>query len=150
ELTAASEKPDGIYKTGEPIRWRIEWKGNEPITKVSYALKKGGLTEMGAGSLQLKDGAAILEARLTEPGTVFAEVKVEMEDGKTQRAYAGAVVEPLKIGPSASRPMDFDSFWESKLKQLAAVPVNEKLESVQTDKPNVDYWKIRMDNIRGT
>src|SRR5215813_11872501 len=46
ELTAASEKPDGIYKTGEPIRWRIEWKGNEPITKVSYALKKGGLTEM--------------------------------------------------------------------------------------------------------
>jgi cephalosporin-C deacetylase len=150
ELTAASQKPDGIYKLGEPIRWRIEWKGKEAITKATYALKKGGLTEIGAGSLKLEDGVATLEATLTEPGTVLAEVNVELVDGKTQRAYAGAAVAPEKIAPSASRPADFDSFWESKLRELATVPINEKLESVQADKPNVDYWKIRMDNVRGT
>ena len=50
---------------------------------------------------------------------------------------------------SAARPADFDAFWTGKLDELA-VPAEPVLESVPSGIPEVDYWKITMNNIRGT
>jgi cephalosporin-C deacetylase-like acetyl esterase len=59
------------------------------------------------------------------------------------------VVGAEKIVPSAPRPDDFDEFWEAKLRELNAVPMNPQLASAPSHKPNVEYWKIKLDNIRG-
>ena len=71
-------------------------------------------------------------------------------EGKDRRALGGAVASPEKIALSAQRPADFDAFWKDKLKELAAVPPNPELLSAPSGKAVVAYWKITMDNIRGT
>lgn len=150
ELTITPDKADGIYKAGEAVRWQIEWKGSGQLSEVSYSIKKGGLTEIAKGTIALKSGAGTLESKLDEPGTLLAEVKVKSPDGKTETYYGGAAIEPEKIAPSSSRPADFDAFWNAKLKELKSVPANSNLEPGDSNKAGVDYWKIRMDNIRGT
>jgi cephalosporin-C deacetylase len=57
---------------------------------------------------------------------------------------------PEKIAPSAPTPADFDTFWKSKIAELAAVPTNPVLEKGESGIDSVDYWKITLDNIRGT
>jgi cephalosporin-C deacetylase-like acetyl esterase len=150
QLAVTPQKATGIYNVGEVIRWQVNLKGNTSITEVNYSIKKGGLKELTQGTLKLVDGAGVIEAKLDEPGTVLAEVNFKLPDGKVEKAFGGAAVEPEKIKPSSTRPDDFDEFWKSKLKELKSVPVNAKLEPGQSDKPNVDYYKISMDNIRGT
>jgi len=150
ELAVTSDRADGIYKVGDTVRWRIEWKGSGEPGELTYSIKKGGLTEIAQGKLALKSGAGLLESKLDEPGTLLIELKIKLPDGKIGTFYGGAVIEPEKIAPSSSRPADFDSFWEAKVKELKAVPANPKLEPGESNKAGVDYWKIRMDNIRGT
>jgi hypothetical protein len=41
----------------------------------------------------------------------------------------GAAVAPEQLRPSASRPRDFDNFWESKIKMLKKIPENAILTS---------------------
>ena len=52
--------------------------------------------------------------------------------------------------PSAPRPNDFDAFWETKINELKTVPANPQLEPADAGKPGVNYWKITLDNIKGT
>ncbi len=152
EITVTPVKPGGVYAIGEKIVWRVgvTGEGASGIEKVRYVLKKGGLTEIKQGELTLKDGAADLETSLDSPGTILAELSAAPADKKAIRNFAGAVVEPDKIAPSATRPADFDRFWNSKIKELAAVPVNPVLTPGESGSPTVDYWKISLHNIRGT
>jgi cephalosporin-C deacetylase-like acetyl esterase len=149
-LIVAPAKTDGIYEPGETIRWRIEWKGNEPITAADYTLKKGQIKTLGGGTVPLTEGVGTLETSLDKPGSLLAEIKVKTADGKEYKAAGGALVAPDKIVPSAPRPDDFDEFWAAKTKELEAVPANPELEKGESDKPGVDYWKITLDNIHDT
>ena len=150
DLIVTPEKADGIYQPGETIRWRIEWKGEEPVTAADYTLKKGQIKTLGGGTVPLVDGAGTLESSLDKPGSLLAEIKVKTADGKEHKAAGGALVAPDKIVPSAPRPDDFDEFWAAKIKELDAVPANPQLEKGESGKPGVDYWKITLDNIHDT
>ena len=61
----------------------------------------------------------------------------------------GAAVAPEQIRPSMPCPDDFDAFWKAKIESLRAIPMNAQVERVDAEK-GVDYFKVRMDNIRGT
>jgi cephalosporin-C deacetylase-like acetyl esterase len=152
EITVNAAKAGGVYATGEKIVWHIgvQGEGAADIHKVSYVLKKGGLTEMGRGELALQQGGADLETRLDEPGSIFAEFSASIPDKPAITATAGAIVDPEKITPSSPRPADFDVFWKSKIEELKTVPANPVLEPEKSGTANVDYWKITLDNIRGT
>lgn len=151
-VAVKAAKPGGVYKAGEKIAWTVSvtGEGADAVSTVRYVLKKGGLTESAKGELPLKDGAATLETSLDAPGTLLAEFVIAPPEKKLVKALAGAVVEPEKIEPSAPPPADFDTFWNDKLKELAAVPANPVLEPAESGKEGVDYWKITLDNIRGT
>ena len=150
DLVVTPEKPDGIYEPGDTIRWRIEWKGDEPVAAADYTLKKGQIKTLGGGSVPLTDGVGTLESSLDKPGSLLAEIKVKTADGKEHKAAGGALVAPEKITPSSPRPDDFDEFWAAKIKELDAVPANPQLEEADGGKPGVDYWKITLDNIHDT
>jgi len=62
----------------------------------------------------------------------------------------GAVAGWEQIAPAASAPKDFDAFWASQIKALKQIAPNAKLEATASDKPNVSYWKITLDNINQT
>jgi cephalosporin-C deacetylase-like acetyl esterase len=151
-LTISPENTTGIYNPGEKIVWRIKVSGDEaaPVKDAEYLLKKGGADVIGKGSLTFKDGEATLGTSINAPGTVLAEVTVRVPGEKEIVAYGGAAVTPEQIKVSSPCPGDFDAFWKRKLGELAAVPENPVLEKCDSEKPGVDYWKITMDNIRGT
>lgn len=151
ELTVTPDHPTGVYQPGEKVVWKIEVKGGTAET-ADFVIKKGGLTEVAKGKQALVGGVGQIEATLGEPGALLADVSVPGADdkGKPVKALGGAVFAPEKIAVSAARPDDFDAFWQTKLDELAKVPVNAVLEAGDSGKPNVDYWKISMDNIRGS
>ncbi len=152
EITVDSTKTGGVYASGEKIVWHIgvQGTGAADIHKVSFVLLKGGLTEMGRGELTLQDNGADLETKLDELGAILAEFSAALPDKSEIKAKAGAIVDPEKIASSSPRPADFDEFWKAKVEELNKVPANPVLESSKSGLPNVDYWKITLDDIRGT
>jgi len=144
-MSALPDHPNGVYKEGEPIHWQIQVDPNNKATSLSYVIKKGGLTEVGKGTLPLENGKASLTASLPEAGTLLVEIKAGQEKG-----LAGAVVAPEKIHQGVACPEDFDAFWKEKVKDLEAIPANPVLTSAPSGQDGVQYEKITMDNIRGT
>jgi cephalosporin-C deacetylase len=149
ELLVTPEAAQGIYQPGAPIRWNVEVKG-AAITEATVTLKKGGLTEFAKDQISLSAGKGQIKISATEPGWILAEVTVAGTNNQPVKALGGALVSPEKINPAQERPQDFDQFWQAKLKQLEAVPANPKLERQEAGKPELDYFKISMDNIWGT
>jgi cephalosporin-C deacetylase len=151
EIIATPSKPLGVYALGEPIAWSVEVRGEgaAQVSELHYVLKKNGLSVMREGVLPLTDGKGTLEATLGEPGTILAELKAKVGD-KEITADAGAAVDPMALAPSVPRPNDFDEFWKAKLAELEAVPASPVLEAADSGRDDVEYYKIRMDNIRGT
>ncbi len=102
------------------------------------------------GSVPLTDGKGQLDGKRDDPGSLLAEISVTTADAKVHKGFGGALIEPEKITPAADKPDDFDAFWDGKVKELAAIPPNPQLEQGESGKANVDYWKVTLDNIRGT
>ncbi len=150
ELTARPQSTTGVFAVYEPIEWRIEWLGSQPLQEVSYSVSQGGRTEVVQGKLKLVDGRTELKSSLDRPGGLLAIFSAQSADGKVHTARGGAIVAMGQIKPSAERPDDFDVFWEAKLGEIAAVPSNAHLEKSESGRDDVDYWKITLDGYRGT
>ena len=149
QMVVAPDRSNGVYQVGETIHWTVTWKGESNAPAAHYTLKSGGQTDVGQGDLNFTNGVAGIETTFAAPGTMLVEVKWPPEND-TNRAVGGAVAAPDQITPAAPPPDDFDAFWKAKLKELKKVPANPQLEPADSDKPGVAYWKIKMDNIRGT
>jgi cephalosporin-C deacetylase len=149
-FTLVPDHSGAMYKIGEPIHWKVEGELLSQFVEASYSVKQGGLNAILEGRTPLTNLARNVEATLNEPGTLLLEVKAKDQDGKVTRVLGGAVVASDQIKPSLPRPEDFDAFWQEKLKELSKVGPNPQLEAVDGGKAGVDYWKITMDNIRGT
>ncbi|HEY3788729.1 MAG TPA: acetylxylan esterase, partial [Urbifossiella sp.] len=146
-IVATPDHANGVYREGEPIHWQIKLAGTDAdsISEVSYTIKKGGLTQMAEGTIALMHGVGALDSTLSEPGTLLVSFKSGAHKG-----VGGAVVAPEKIKAGAPCPDDFDVFWDGKLKELAAIPANPSLTPAPSDKPNVDYARITLDNVHDT
>ena len=149
-LTVNPDHTNGIYQVGETVHWQIGWTGESNPPPVHYRFLKGELTETKQGDLTFSNGVAGLESTFDAPGTMLVEVKGQRDSGGELLAVGGAVAAPDRVALSAPRPDDFDAFWQSKIDELGKVPANPKLESVDIGRTNLAYWKITMDNIRGT
>jgi cephalosporin-C deacetylase len=149
-LTVHPDHANGIYQVGETVRWQIEWSGGSNPPPARYRLLKGGLMEARQGALTFSNGVAALASTFDAPATMLVEVKGQPDGGREVRATGGAVAAPERIALSSPRPADFDAFWQSKLDALAQIPANPQLESVDIGRTNLAYWKITLDNIRGT
>jgi cephalosporin-C deacetylase len=148
-LVVTCEKPDGVYELGQTIRWHVQWNGPGDVASANYSLKTGGRTELEKGPLAFDHGSATITAKLDQPNTILAIVTVNVADGTQDRAVGGAVADPDKILPAVSAPADFHAFWAEKVAELQAVPPNPVLTPADSERPDVDYWKITLDNIRG-
>ncbi len=150
QIVISPDKPQGVYQVGDTVHWRLQWTGQTDAPPAHYEFLQGGLTDAGQGDLSFSNGVAALETKLDAPGAILAEVKWRSGQGSQQRAVAGAVAAPDRIALSAPCPADFDAFWQSELKELKAVPANPRLDRVDIGNTNLEYWKISLDNIRGT
>jgi cephalosporin-C deacetylase-like acetyl esterase len=151
-ITVTPEKSSATYQSGEKIIWDVKVTGDTaaPIKTATYTLKKGGAAVIGQGTLTFTNGTTKIETSLDEPGTILAEITASAPGQKDVKALAGAAVAADQIKPSEPCPDDFDAFWKTKLALLATIPANAVLTKEDSGKPNVDYWKITLDNINGT
>ena len=149
ELLVAPDNAQGIYQPGQTVRWKVQVKGTD-VSEAAFVVKNGGMTELTKGKIALSDGQGQIEAQLDTPGWLLVDVSIKTAPDKKVSALGGALVSPEKIQPALPRPDDFDAFWEAKLKDLAAVAMHPKLDPADSGKANVDYFKITMDNIRGS
>ena len=149
ELLVAPDSAQGLYQPGQTIRWKVQVK-NADVSEATFVLKKGGLAELAKGKVQLSGSQGQIEAKAEEPGWLLVEVSIKPGKDKKITTLGGALVSPQKIQPALPRPNDFDAFWDVKLKDLSAVAMNPKLETADGGRPNVDYFKITMDNIHGS
>ena len=149
KIVITPAKASCVYDIGEPITWKVEVTGDNAssIKQANYVMKQCGLTVIKQGILDLSTGTASLDTSLNEPGTILLSVTTTISP---KPVLAGAAVAPYKVQPTSPRPDDFDDFWIAKIKELEAIAANPQLESVDANNPNVDYYKIRMDNIHGT
>lgn len=149
ELIVAPDHAQGVYQPDQTIRWNLQVKGVD-VSEVTYIIKKGGLAEWAKGKATLSEGKGQLETKLDEPGWLLVEASITTTNAKPLKTLGGALVSPEKIQPALPRPDDFDAFWQGKLKDLASVPMNPELAPADAGKTNVDYFKITLDNIRGS
>ena len=149
-LTLSMNKPDGIYRVGETIHWRVQWLETNAAPPLRFKLIKGGMTKDSSGLMNLTNSSAEMTSTFDAPGSLLMEVKWKLADGTEQRVLAGAVAAPESIALSAPCPADFDVFWDAKLQELAAIPANPILEGVSIGDTNLVYSKLTLDNIWGT
>lgn len=152
KLTVTPDVASGIYQPAQKVTWTIRaTDGEQPLAgKIAYKVRKGGLTELAAGTAELVAGQAQVSATRDDAGTLLlaAEYTPSGAD-KPTTAFGGAVIAPEAIKASSPPPDDFDDFWKAKVAELDAVAMNIKLERVETQDKKIEYYKITLDNIRG-
>jgi cephalosporin-C deacetylase len=151
QIVVTPGKASAIYDIGEKVTWRVEVTGDKAATVKSadYVLKRSGLSVIKKDTLDLSNGSGTIEVSLSEPGTILGDITTTI-DGKKHHNVIGAAIAPDKIQPVSPRPADFDEFWAAKIKQLAEIPANPKLEPADAGNAKVEYFKIQMDNINGS
>jgi cephalosporin-C deacetylase-like acetyl esterase len=142
-----------VYQPGDQVTWSMQvLDGETKLTgEISYDIRRGGLTEIARGTLELKDQPVTVTATRADAGYLLLTAKYKPAgDQPAITGLGGAVFAPKKITPSAPVPEDFDTFWKAKIAELHAVPMNAQLERVEIGDPKVEYYKITLANIRGT
>jgi cephalosporin-C deacetylase len=152
-------RADGTYAVGQRVGWRVEPAAGQPAPRgtFTYTVFRDGATPVGQGTFDLSHGRATLETSLPEPGMILVEVRppAGMESfrgeslGEKGRVLLGAAVAPLSIRASQPRPGDFDEFWATKLRDLAAVPAEPVVEPVESGVAGVEYAHVRLNNVDG-
>lgn len=155
-LTVVPDHANGIYAPNEQVTWQVDVKGDRAgLTALPYVVKKDGQGEVTKGTLDLSAGPVTITATRGEPGALLAYIyAADRVKQPLPLAFGGAVFAPDKIGFSAPEPVDFDAFWQGKLMELAAVPMNPVVAKVDVasvkNSEGVDYYKVTLDNIKGT
>ncbi|WP_157895093.1 acetylxylan esterase [Verrucomicrobium sp. GAS474] len=155
-LTVLPDHPTGVYALGEKVTWTVDVKSGERagFNAVAYAVRKDGADKVAEGTVDLSAGPATITASRDEPGVLLAIFPNPDKTKPQALGVGGAVYAPEKIGPSLPAPDDFDAFWDAKLKDLAAVPINPVVEKGSLDgvknTEGLDYYKVTLDNINGT
>jgi cephalosporin-C deacetylase-like acetyl esterase/lysophospholipase L1-like esterase len=167
--TFAPYHPTGTYDVGETVGWKVSPPegATAPVGEYSYTIKKNNLEVIKQDKFDLSSGQAKIEVSVDEPAMLYVEVKppegdsdskdaAESKPGsgapgrRSKNTALGAAVAPTKLQPSTPRPADFDTFWQSKISQLEAIPENAVLTSGESGKTDVEYATIQMDQINGT
>src|SRR5215470_6602572 len=120
QLTFTPYKASGIYSAGEKVGWTASLAPGAVGGEYAYTIKKNNQDTIKTGTLDLSTGPAGIEVTLDEPAMVYVEVSPRgtPTGGSTKNIALGAAVSPDKLQPSVSRPADFDSFWDAKIKML--------------------------------
>jgi cephalosporin-C deacetylase len=151
QITVTPDKPQGIYESGETVKWTLQLSDTSNLKSARYTLKKGGLVIAGEGMVNF-NGNNQAEIRYTfdSPGWILLDIRWGEGDTGKDKVTGGAIADPGKLELSAPIPGDFYLFWEMKLKELAGIHANPVLNQEESGIDEVAYWKISMDNIRGS
>jgi cephalosporin-C deacetylase-like acetyl esterase len=158
----------GIYDVGETVGWTVTPATSPPTYAFKWTIRRNNAVVLKTGTLDLSAGRAAIEIVADEPAMIYVAVEAyeDLSTATTGRAdgdasrfiggntgrntgfYAvGAAVAPKKIPMSASRPADFDAFWDRKLAAQARLAIQPVLTPMQTDVSGVEMHIFELDAL---
>lgn len=150
-VTVTTDRADALYRTGETVTFLIRVAATADASAAEggdaeWTLSKDGVAPIRTGRAKLADGRATITGTLSEPG--FLQCRVTVSSGTTKViALAGAGLSPLEIKPSQPAPDDFDAFWSTQKKAVAAVPMNVRLTPVKSPRDGVESFDLQADCV---
>ena len=157
QLTFTPYHDKGIYDVGETVGWTVTPGPVKPRYAYRWTIRRNNAVVLKEGKLDLSAGKDKIEISGDQPEMIYVAIEpyapaasayLGGNTGRNSGLYAvGAAVAPAKIGLSAPRPADFDSFWDGKLAKQSKVPINAVLTPVQSDVPGVDLSMFVLDAL---
>ena len=151
-LVVNADRADAIYHRGEKVEFTISvsLKG-KPVddAKVKWTISKDGKDIGQAGEVKLENGKAIVTGKLDEPGFLQCRADITPPGEKVKTVRAGAAIDAPEIKPSLPAPDDFDAYWTTEKKKLAAVPLNVRLTPVKSPMAGVECFDLQADGLGG-
>jgi cephalosporin-C deacetylase-like acetyl esterase len=134
-------RQSGIYDLNEKAGWKFS--APKDSAGWNYVVRKNNLDTIKSGALDFSQGDATIEVSLAEPAMLY----VEVTGPNATPLHLGAAVAPSMLKPAVPRPVDFDSFWDGKLKALAEIPIHPVLTPGESTKPGVEFYTVQLDSV---
>ena len=121
QTTLRVERPNARYATGDTLKFTVD---GAPGGVWDYRIFRDAyLPEFESGTLALNaQGQTTLTFISGQPGSVFCELS-----GPEGTLTTSAVVGAFQIDNVEPAPADFDAYWQTKLNELAAYPIQPQL-----------------------
>ncbi|MCP4785654.1 MAG: acetylxylan esterase [Fuerstiella sp.] len=148
-LKVTTDREDALYEVGQKATFSISvWQGEQIVSgegKVKFAfddfLNSNGFSS-GEGAPG-EQPTRVTEG-LKQPGFLRCLVTYTPREGKPLRAIAAAAFSPQKIGLSLPVPDDFDDFWAEQKRQLAEIPLEPELTSVDQSDASIECHDVQV------
>lgn len=148
ELQVTADNADWLYESGQPVTFSVQaLSDGQPlaIEEISYLVGPEKFPTRSEKVALPAEGLKIDGGTLQEPGFIQCIVSARI-DGKNYRGLATAGFSPEKIEATQTEPENFDAFWRDNLADLAKVPLDPKMELIESasnDKINVYHVSFR-------
>lgn len=153
ELRVSINKTIPKYSLLEEVKWTATLtKDGAPANGeiISWSRSKDYyLPSKETGSLIVTNGKVELTRRLNEPGFIQCTFTFKTPELNTLSIFTAVGVEPTKIIPSMSDPVDFDTYWDEQKTLLSAVPLNLRYTPVESGDSNIETFDVQADCLIG-
>ena len=155
--------PAGFYKRGEEIVVTgTLLKGGKPAPgyKLRAVARWESVKTVATEDFPCDGKPFRLTFKSDKPGWVYFTFQVISPHGKVVRkpapqvvqrrkvdlvAEIGAMVAADEIRPAEPMPEDFDEFWKNELAKLDKVPMDPRLEKIDSGKPGIDLYTVKLE-----
>jgi cephalosporin-C deacetylase-like acetyl esterase len=144
-LEIKPQRPDGLYQSGETAVFELKAAGEDVPPKglpVDYTIVRNGTRTIGQGHLLLKENTRPLNVTVDGAGAVVVKIT-----GAGVSAQAGAVFSPEKVQPSMPAPDDFKAFWDAKLAEMRALPMEISSTPVAEVEEGLQGFDIQINTL---
>jgi len=150
-VTVTTDRPGAVYTRNVPIYFNIHVlvDGAPARGRVSYVISDDGMGALKTGDLDLKEDTPHVQWKQSTPMIVRCTVTYTTADGKQLSGMAAAAVAPYEIKPTETAPDDLMHYWDKEKANLAGVPINARLTSIESQTPGVTIYDITLDNVQG-
>ena len=156
-VTFEPYQPSGIYAVGQRVGWTLHAPLGLGSQRFHYTIRENNAVDLKSGEVDLSSGQSVIETSVDHPAMIYVRLtpitdlpvdkNASLSAADLDRLTVGAAVAPLSLRPAAPRPADFDTWWAGKLAQLRKVPVNPKLNPVQSPRAEVEMSSVTLDSV---
>ena len=157
------DRPNGFYKRGEEVVVTgLLLKAGKPAPEYKLrAVTRWESIKVVATQEFPCDGKPFkVTFKGDKPGWVYFAFQVIDPDGKVveipgakvlqrlkkkQIGEIGAMISPDELRPADRIPDDFDEFWKNEIAKLNAVPMNPRLEKLDSGRKGIELFAVKLD-----
>ena len=156
-------RPDGIYRKGEEIvvtGTLLKAKRPAPEYKLRVTTRWDSIKVVDTREFPCDGKPFEVTFKSDRPGWVYFTFQVIDADGKVVDmpaaekvqgakpklvAEIGAMISPEEIRTADECPADLEEFWKNERAKLDQVPMNPRLEKIDSGRPGVELYTVKLD-----